>query len=117
MMTWGLGSLGWLWMLGGLALMVGVLLVVIWAIQRAGVADDDAMAALRTRFARGEIDATQFEESRRILASSARPRGNSRIGMIGLLLVVGALVAWIVASASMPAGWNWGWGGMLRPGG
>ena len=66
MMTWGAGWAGWLWMLAGLALMVGVVLIVVWAVQRAGGGpEDDALTALRGRFARGEIDAAQFEEMRR----------------------------------------------------
>lgn len=118
MMTWGAGSAGWLWMLAGLALVVGVVLVVVWAIQRAGGGpEDDAMSALRARFARGEIDATQFEEMRRVLGSTERPRGRDRVGLIGLLLIIGAAVAWIVMGASGLSGSNWGWGGMMGPGG
>ncbi len=118
MMTWGSGSVGWFWMLAGLAFVVGVVLVVVWAVQRAGGGpEDDAMTALRARFARGEIDAAAFEEMRRALGSAERLRGRDRVGLIGLLLIVGALVAWIVASAIGPAGWNWGWGGMMGPGG
>lgn len=118
MMTWGAGTVGWLWMLAGLAFMVGVILIVIWAIQRAGGGrEDDAMTALRARFARGEIDAAQFEEMRRVLGPTERPRGRDGVGLIGLLLIVGAILVWIVASATGPAGWNPGWGGMMGPGG
>ena len=84
MMTWGAGWAGWLWMLAGLALVVGVVLVVAWAIQRAGGGPgDDAMTALRGRFARGEIDAAQFEEMRRVLGSTERPGGRLVIGELG----------------------------------
>ena len=118
MMTWGGGWNGWLWMLAGLSVVVGVVLVVVWAVGRAGGGpEDDAMTTLRSRFARGEIDAAAFEEMRRVLGSTERPRGRDRIGLIGLLLIVGALVAWIVASAIGPAGWNRDWGGMMGPGG
>jgi len=118
MMNWGAGGPVWLWMLAGLAFMVGVVLIVIWAVQRAGGgSEDDAMTALRGRFARGEIDAGQFEEMRQILGTTERPSGRDRVGLIGLLLIVGALVAWIVASAIGPAGSNWGWSGMMGPGG
>ena len=118
MMTWGAGWTGWLWMLAGLALVVGVVLVVVWAVGRAGGGpEDDAMTALRARFARGEIDAAQFEEMRRVLGSTERPRERDRVGLLGLLLIVGALVAWIVAGASGSGGWNPGWGGMMGPGG
>ncbi len=117
MMIWGTGSVGWLWMLAGLAFMVGVVLIIVWAIQRAGGgSDDDAMIALRARFARGEIDATAFEETRRVLGSTERPRGRDRLGLIGLSLILGALLAWILGGAIAPAGWNWGWSGMMGPG-
>jgi len=118
MMTWGAGWSGWLWMLAGLSFVVGVVLVVVWAIGRAGGGrEDDAMTALRARFARGDIDATQFEEMRRVLGSTERPRERDRVGLIGLLLIVGALTAWIVGGAVGPSGWNPGWGRMMGPGG
>lgn len=118
MMTWGAGWAGWLWMLAGLGFIVGVVLVVVWAVGRAGGgSDDEALAVLRARFARGEIDAAQFEETRRVLGSTSRPRERDRIGLRGLLLIVGALVVWIVASPAGASGWNWGWGGTMGPGG
>jgi len=117
MMTWGAGWTGSVWMLAGLSFVVGVVLVVVWAIQRAGGRpEDDAMTALRARFARGEIDAAQFEEMRRVLGSAERPRGRDQVGLLGLVLIVGALAVWIVAGASGPAGLRWGWSGM-GPGG
>ena len=118
MMTWGAGGAGWLWMLAGFAFVLGVVLIVVWAVQRAGGgSEDDAMTALRARFARGEIDTGQFEEMRRVLGSFERPRGRDGVGLIGLVIIVGALVAWIVASAIGPAGSNWGGGGMMGPAG
>ncbi len=117
MMNWGSGPVGPLWMLGGLAFMVGVVLVIVWAVQRTGDGpEDDALTALRARFARGEIDAGEFEQMRGVLGSTERPRGRDRVGLIALLLIVGAMVAWILASAMGPAGWNWG-SGMMGPGG
>ena len=97
MMMWGDGSGGWLWPIAGIAVVVGVVFVVIWAIQRAGGGpSDDAMTALRSRFARGEIGAAQFEEMRRVIASTDRRGGQDWIGLIGLLLIVGAVVIWAV---------------------
>jgi len=53
----------------------------------------------------------------RILGSTERPRSRDRVGLLGLLLILGAFVAWIVGSAVGPAGSNWGWSGMMGPGG
>jgi plastocyanin len=117
MMTWGGGWNGWLWMLAGLSFVVGVVLVVVWAVRRAGDGPDDAMTALRARFARGDIDATQFEEMRRVLGSTERPRSQDRVGLLGLLLILGAFLAWALGSAVGPSGWNPGRGGMMGPGG
>jgi len=118
MMTWGAGWVGWIWMLAGLALVIGIVLVVVWAVQRAGGGpEDDALAALRGRFARGEIDAGQFEEMRRVLGSTERRRGGDGVGLLGLLLIVAAVVIWIVAGASGLGGGNWSWNGMMGPGG
>jgi hypothetical protein len=94
-----LGPVSWL---DAAALPVVGGLVVVWAIQRAGGGPDDAMTALRGRFARGEIDAAQFEEMRRVLGSTERLHGRDRVGLIGLLLIIGAVMAWIVAGATGP---------------
>ncbi len=66
------GPGGWLWMLGGLVLMVGIVLLVVWALggtQRQW--RDDArptpLEILRERYARGEITHEEFEQSRQIL--------------------------------------------------
>lgn len=105
MMMWGFGWTDWLWMLAGLALIVGAVLIVVWAVQRAGGgAEDEPARILRARFARGEIDAAQFEEMRRVLGPTERPGARDRVGLIGLILVVSAFLAWIIASALGPAG-------------
>ena len=117
-MTFGAGSFGWLGLLIWPALIAGMILVVVWAVGVAGRgAEDEPLRELRSRFARGDIDATQFEEIRRVLGASEQPRTGARLGLLGLLLIVGALVAWIVAGASGSGGWNRGWGGMMGPGG
>ena len=105
-------------MLGGLAFLVGVVFIVIWAVQRAGGGlDDESLRTLRTRFARGEIDAAAFEEMQRVLGSTERSRARDRVGLLGLLLLVGALLAWIVGSALWPSGSGWDWRSMMGPNG
>lgn len=113
MMTYGAGWSGWVGLLAGLAFIAGVVLIVVWAVGAAGRrSGDDALDELRRRFARGDIDAGQFEEMRRVLGPSERPGQGARLGLIGLLLVVGAFVAGLL--------WGWrgtnGWGPMMGSG-
>jgi putative membrane protein len=66
------GPGGWLWMLGGLAVVVGIVLLVPWAFGGAmRTRPDDNRPApleiLRERYARGEITQEQFEQARQIL--------------------------------------------------
>lgn len=67
MMTFGSGSFGdWIMILVPIALVVGVVLIALWAVRLlGGGAENDAVRQLRARFARGEIEAPQFEEMRR----------------------------------------------------
>ena len=73
---WGMGFGSWLWMLGGLVLVIGIVVLVIWAIGGFGrVADrradpgsrPEALDILRERFARGEITEAEFEQAKRTL--------------------------------------------------
>ena len=106
-MTFGAGSFGWLGLLIWPALMAGIILVVVWAVGAAGRGSEgEPLRELRSRFARGDIDAAQFEETRRVLGASDRPRTGARLGLLGLVLIVGALLAWIVASVGGSGGWN-----------
>ncbi len=113
MMAWGSGWAGWLWMTAGLAFMVGLILIVVWAVQRTGGGRDDALTDLRSRFARGEIDGAQFEEARRVLGPAEPPSGRDRVGLIGLLLICAAVLAWIFGSAVGPGGWTRDWSGLV----
>ena len=67
------GPGGWLWMLGGLVLMVGIVLLVVWAMGGGarGTRPDEGrptpLEILCERYARGEITEEQFEQSRQIL--------------------------------------------------
>ncbi len=111
---------GWFGVLGPLVmlgLLAGVVLVMIWAVQGGGRGgEDDALAALRTRFARGEIDADQFAAMRRTLGAEDGRQARINLGVIGLILIVAAIVLGIVFASTGP-GWGWmGPGGMMGPG-
>ena len=118
MMTFGSGFFGgWLMILAPIALVVGVVLIALWAVRLLGAgAGDDALRQLRVRFARGEIEAPRFEEMRRTLdATDGRRTGRGALGVVGLVLVVGAILLRIVAGCGGTAGA--GLGGMMGPGG
>ena len=58
-----IGPWGWIWMLVWIAVLLGM----VWLIVRVpseSTAVEDAMAILRARFARGEINQEEFERAR-----------------------------------------------------
>ena len=66
MMSFGAGSFGRLGPLIWLAFVAGIVLIIAWIIQAGGRgSEDEPLRELRSRFARGDIDAAQFEEMRR----------------------------------------------------
>lgn len=70
---------GWMWLFGLLwfLLIGGGIALVVWAIARGTGSNrhiqygdsDRALAALRERFARGDIDEVEYQQRRRVLAS------------------------------------------------
>ena len=68
-----MGSFGWLWMLVPILFWGGLLVLIAWAVvrafperwggQRPEVRDQPAEGVLRDRFARGEINAEDYERS------------------------------------------------------
>ncbi len=75
MMTgWTMSPEGWLWM----AIWVAVLVVAVWLLTRSPdrAPQDDPVALLRSRLARGEITPEEFERTRTLLESS--PGGGAR---------------------------------------
>jgi putative membrane protein len=67
-------ALGWIWMVGGLLLMVGFVLLIVWAVgtmsRRASSREPErptALDILRERYARGEISQQEFEDARKTL--------------------------------------------------
>lgn len=71
------GAFGWLWMLIPLLFWGGLLTLIAWVVMRifpgagGGGSMRSAEDTLRERFARGEIDAKEYEERLRVL------RGNT----------------------------------------
>jgi putative membrane protein len=75
----GYGWAGWgsgFWMLGGLLLMIGVVVLIVWAVMslsRTGrsptqdAAHQTPNEILRERFARGEITEQEFEQAKKVL--------------------------------------------------
>ena len=68
------GVVGWIWMLGGLLVMVGFVVLIVWAISAAsrGTTSREpdrptALDILRERFARGEITQQEFEQAKKTL--------------------------------------------------
>lgn len=117
MMNFGGGLLGWLGPLIMLGLLIGLVLVVAWAVNAGGRrSEDDALGALRVRFAGGEIDANQFEEMRRTLGTEDGRRAGTNLGLIGLVLVVIAVVLGMLLGSSMPGGRGMMGGGMMGGG-
>ncbi len=73
---WGMGPDGWLWMLGGLVLLIGIMVLVVRGMGGFNRAADrrtdtstrqEPMDILRARFARGEMSETEFEQAKRAL--------------------------------------------------
>ena len=73
---WGMGPDGWLWMLGGLIVLIGIVVLVVRGTGGYNRAADrrtdssprpDPMDILRERFARGEITEAELEQAKRTL--------------------------------------------------
>lgn len=63
----GVGFGGWLWVIGGVALMVTLIGLVIGALQRRGEPSEEPRLILKDRLARGEISPAEYEQARRLL--------------------------------------------------
>lgn len=70
---WGMGPDGWLWILGGLVLLIGIVVLVVRGMggfnrvaDRRMDTSPDPMDILRERFARGKITA-EFEQAKRAI--------------------------------------------------
>jgi putative membrane protein len=70
-MGWFADPAGWLWM----AVWIVALLAMVWLVVRGAGGrppGEDALAILRARFARGEINAEEFERARSTLLADVR---------------------------------------------
>jgi plastocyanin len=113
MMGWQfMGAGGWLWMLASIVFIAGLVVLIFGAIGAVGGRErgDDAIQALRARFARGEIDEEQYTKVREVLGPRRSEASRSRRGLLlgGVALVVAALVLGVLAWAS-----SGGYGGMM----
>jgi putative membrane protein len=70
MMAWGMDASAWIWMLVWIFALVAMVWLIVRADHRAPA--DDPEAILRARFARGEINAEEFERATLVLHQEAR---------------------------------------------
>jgi putative membrane protein len=72
---WG-GGASWFWMLGGLLVAIGVIILVVWMVMRTSRAGETPAQGssgptpnqiLSERFARGEITSQEFEQAKKAL--------------------------------------------------
>jgi len=71
------GGFGFLWMLLGGLLLVGIPALLVYAYANrgdSGNSGDEALSVLRQRYARGEIDEEEFENRRRKLSQTGETR-------------------------------------------
>ena len=68
------GALGGIWMIGGLLVMIGAVVLIVWAISSASRGGSNreaerpsALDILRERYARGEITQEEFEQAKKTL--------------------------------------------------
>jgi uncharacterized membrane protein len=69
-MLWGTDASAWIWMFVWVFALVGMVWLIVRADHRAPADDPDAI--LRARFARGEINAEDFERAKLVLGHEAR---------------------------------------------
>jgi plastocyanin len=109
----------WLWMLSALLIIAGLVAAIVSAFGVSGTDGDDALGILRARFARGEIDADEFDKARATLGPEPTRRSASRrllLAAVGLL-IAGALTAWLASAVVLsPGGMMGGMMGMMGAG-
>lgn len=69
MMAWGMDAGAWIWMFVWILALVAMVWLIVRVDRRGPV--DDPEAILRARFARGDINAEEFERARLVLRHEA----------------------------------------------
>lgn len=109
----------WLWMLATLLVVIGMVMLIASALSSSGNARDEALNILRARFARGEIDADQFANTKAALGDQPSRRRPARARLVvGIAVLVGGFLAAALAwAATGGSGWMMGSGmmGMMGP--
>ena len=106
-----MGVGGWLWMLSAVLVLAGVVVLIVSALSASGSSSDEAIAILRTRFARGEIDTDEFAKAKDALGPASARRRGSRGLLVGVVILVVGLLVGILGWASFG-----GFGGMMGAG-
>ena len=81
---WAMGPGDWLWMILVIAASVAVLVALVWLVvsdasRRQSATSEDAAHILKTRFARGDISAEEYEQARKLLGVSRPPPKGSKL--------------------------------------
>ena len=95
----------WLWMLAALIVVIGLVVLISLAFGSSGDARDEALNILRSRFARGEIDADQFANTKAALGDQPSRRQSARATLVVAVLVGGLLAAALAWAATGGPGW------------
>jgi len=106
-----MGVGGWLWMLSAVLVLAGVVVLIVSALSASGSSPDEAIAILRTRFARGEIGADELAKAKDALGPGPARRRGSRGLLVGVVILVVGLLVGILGWASFG-----GFGGMMGAG-
>jgi hypothetical protein len=91
-------------MLAAILAVAGVVLLIVWAVtETGGTRDDEAVRILRSRFARGEMDAAQFAAAPQTLGGTApTPRRRSML-LMGVGFLSAGLILLLLAGSLMGA--------------
>lgn len=101
----GMSGGAWLWMPAALLFVIGVVVLIASAFGSWGNARDEALNILRSRLARGEIDADQFAITKSALGDQPSRLRSARATLVVAVLVGGLLAAALAWAATGGHGW------------